>query len=62
MAIAMCGDTFTELGEQRALFDVLRYTDVEHAWPTTAIQETLKEAWGWYSGDVDDDIQSAVTC
>lgn len=47
MAIAMCGDLFTELSEQQALLEVLRYTDTEHAWPTADIQERLKEAWGW---------------
>lgn len=41
------GDHFTELREQQALLEVLKYTDIEHAWPTTQIQERLKHSWGW---------------
>jgi hypothetical protein len=47
MAIAMCGDQFTNVNEQRAIMDVLEYTDTKHAWPTLEIQNRLKEAWGW---------------
>lgn len=47
MAIAMCGDQFTDSKEQQRLIDVLVYTDTKHAWPTIAIQRRLKEAWGW---------------
>jgi hypothetical protein len=49
MAIAMCGDQFTEPREQQIILDVLVYTDTKHAWPTTEIQDRLKEAWGWTS-------------
>jgi hypothetical protein len=41
------GDHFTELKDQKALLEVLKYTDIEHAWPTTQIQERLKHSWGW---------------
>ncbi|KAH7417794.1 hypothetical protein BKA64DRAFT_612527 [Cadophora sp. MPI-SDFR-AT-0126] len=52
MAIAICGDQFTDLREQRSLLDVLVYSDTKHAWPTNEIQSRLKEAWGWTeSGD-----------
>ena len=47
IAIAMCGDMFTELRDQQALLEVLKYTDTQHAWPTTDIQERLKQSWGW---------------
>jgi hypothetical protein len=46
MAIAMCGDRFTELREQKSMIDLLVYTDTKHAWPTVEIQERLKESWG----------------
>jgi hypothetical protein len=38
---------FTDLRDQQALLEVLKYTDEEHAWPTTEIQERLKGSWGW---------------
>jgi hypothetical protein len=47
IAIAMCGDQFTELREQQALLEVLRETDVEYAWPTGHIQARLRTEWGW---------------
>ncbi|KAK0124790.1 hypothetical protein ONS96_008671 [Cadophora gregata f. sp. sojae] len=47
MAIAICGDQFTDLREQRSLLDVLIYSDTKHAWPTNEIQGRLKETWGW---------------
>ncbi|TVY14450.1 hypothetical protein LARI1_G007024 [Lachnellula arida] len=47
MAIAMCGDQFTDPREQQSILDVLVYTDTKHAWPTKEIQNRLKEAWGW---------------
>jgi hypothetical protein len=49
MAIAMCGDQFTEPKEQQSILDVLVYTDTKHAWPTKEIQDRLKEAWNWTS-------------
>ncbi|PVH73459.1 hypothetical protein DL98DRAFT_351011, partial [Cadophora sp. DSE1049] len=45
MAIAICGDQFTDPREQRSLLDVLIYSDTKHAWPTNEIQSRLKEAW-----------------
>jgi len=48
IAIAMCGDQFSDLRERQAILDVLNYTDAEHAWPTTNIQRRLKDLWGWY--------------
>lgn len=48
MAIAVCGDQFTELHEQQAIMEVLVYTDNKHAWPTTDIQRQLTEAWSWF--------------
>jgi hypothetical protein len=47
MAIAMCGDQFTDAREQQSIIDVLDYTDTNHGWPTIEIQERLKSAWGW---------------
>jgi hypothetical protein len=49
MAIAMCGDQFTESRDQQSMLDILVWTDTKHAWPTKEIQERLKEAWGWTS-------------
>lgn len=46
MAIAMCGDQFTDAKEQQSILDVLIYTDTKHAWPTKEIQNRLKKAWG----------------
>ncbi|KFY90556.1 hypothetical protein V500_05116 [Pseudogymnoascus sp. VKM F-4518 (FW-2643)] len=47
MAIAMCGDQFTEPREKQGILDMLVYTDTKHAWPTKEIQGRLKEVWGW---------------
>lgn len=47
IAIAICGDLFTDLVEQQALFDILVTTDRELAWPTVAFQAHLREQWGW---------------
>jgi hypothetical protein len=42
------GELFTDrLPEQKAILDMLKFSDTEHAWPTIDIQERLKEAWGW---------------
>lgn len=46
----MCGERFAERREQQALFDVLTYTESEHAWPTGTTMATLREAWGWEGG------------
>ncbi|OAA57594.1 Zn(2)-C6 fungal-type DNA-binding domain protein [Niveomyces insectorum RCEF 264] len=47
IAIAICGDLFTEMREQKAMFDILVKTDLELAWPTAAIQAHLRQQWGW---------------
>jgi len=47
MAIALCGDKFSDPLEQQALLDVLSYTDTDFAWPTKEIQARLKDCWGW---------------
>ena len=49
MAIAMCGDQFTEVREQQSMLDILVWTDTKHAWPTKVIQERMKDSWGWTS-------------
>ncbi|KAL3421589.1 hypothetical protein PVAG01_08035 [Phlyctema vagabunda] len=46
MAIAICGDLFNDPREQQALLDILQFTEIEHAWPTTTIQQKLKLCWG----------------
>lgn len=43
----MCGDRFSDRGEQEALLNVLVVTEEDHAWPTFAAQMHLKRAWGW---------------
>jgi len=47
MAIAVCGDQFTDLEEQKSLLDILIYNDTKNAWPTNDMQSRLKKAWGW---------------
>ncbi|KAN0093566.1 hypothetical protein V8E51_016750 [Hyaloscypha variabilis] len=49
MAIAMCGDQFTDVRDQQSMLDILIWTDTKHAWPTKEIQERLKGSWGWTS-------------
>ena len=44
------GERFAERREQDALLDTLVQTERENAWPTTAAQRQLKEAWGWDGG------------
>lgn len=58
VAIAMCGDRFTEREEQEALLSVLHKLEDNHAWPTHNTQKLLKEAWGW--ADVDTQDVSAI--
>jgi len=43
----MCGDRFTDRGEQNALYDVLVGAEKGHAWPTKQIRMELRRAWGW---------------
>jgi hypothetical protein len=47
VAIGMCGDRFTDRVEQEALLALLVKLEDEHAWPTHATQELLKDTWGW---------------
>ena len=51
VAIAMCGDRFTERVEQEALLEILVKLEEDHAWPTFTTQDNLKDAWGWNSGN-----------
>ena len=45
------GDRFEDRADQEALLDVLVRTENDHARRTTAVQNQLKEAWGWISED-----------
>ncbi|OKL55466.1 hypothetical protein UA08_09322 [Talaromyces atroroseus] len=47
VAIALCGDKFTERVEQEALLGILYKLDDEYGWPTQEIFKSLREAWGW---------------
>lgn len=51
MGIAICGDRFDIRSDQEALLDVLVRTENDHARRTTAVQNQMKEAWGWISED-----------
>ncbi|KAH8690308.1 hypothetical protein BGW36DRAFT_390575 [Talaromyces proteolyticus] len=50
VAIAMCGDRFTDVLEQKALLGVLMKLEDEYGWPTVGTRDTLKKAWGWKDG------------
>lgn len=45
LAITLCGEYFSDRGEQNALLDVLKTLRRDHAWPTRDIAEQLKTAW-----------------
>ncbi|KAE8365016.1 hypothetical protein BDV27DRAFT_157314 [Aspergillus caelatus] len=45
MAIKACGECITEPSERQAVLGLLRVTEVEYAWPTGGIAQSLKEAW-----------------
>jgi hypothetical protein len=45
------GDRFNVRADQEALLDVLVKTEHDHARRTTAVQNQMKEAWGWMSED-----------
>jgi hypothetical protein len=45
------GDRFDVRADQEALLDVLVKTENDHARRTTAVQNQLKEAWGWMPAD-----------
>lgn len=47
MAISLCGDRFTDDEEQHQLQGILARTEKIHGWPTAAIEQQLKVAWGW---------------
>ncbi|KAJ9635243.1 hypothetical protein H2199_008730 [Coniosporium tulheliwenetii] len=47
IAIAMCGDRFTDRLEQEGLLSVLEITEKNHAWPTRGAEAMLRSGWGW---------------
>ena len=47
LGIAMCGDHFDDITEQKALIGVLDELESSHAWPVGNLREALKEIWGW---------------
>lgn len=47
MAIAVCGEYFSDLTEQKALLSVLAQLEKEYGWPTAKTATDLKEGWGW---------------
>jgi hypothetical protein len=51
MSLIVGGDRFDIRSDQEALLDVLVRTENDHARRTTAVQNQMKEAWGWISED-----------
>lgn len=50
IAIAICGDRFSEYAEQRALMDIVVNTIRDNNyWPSTALGARLQKAWNWES-------------
>ncbi|KAJ5749739.1 hypothetical protein N7533_006767 [Penicillium manginii] len=48
IAIAICGDRFSDLTEQQALMDVVMNTvRYNNYWPSTALGAKLRKAWDW---------------
>jgi hypothetical protein len=47
MAIAVCGEYFTNIYEQKGMIDLLEALESEHAWPTAKTVADLKSAWAW---------------
>ena len=47
MAIAVCGEYFSDLKEQETLLGILAQLEKEYGWPTTKTASDLKEGWGW---------------
>lgn len=45
LAITMCGEYFTDAGEQAAILDLLETLSKDHAWPTNELAENLVRAW-----------------
>ncbi|TVY13716.1 hypothetical protein LARI1_G008533 [Lachnellula arida] len=46
MAIAMCGERFTDPVEQHSLLDILVEAEGHVAWPSLKFQDTMKSYWG----------------
>jgi hypothetical protein len=49
VGIAMFGDRFSEVSQQKASLGVLEETEREHGWLTSGAQAALKEVWEWSS-------------
>lgn len=47
MAIALCGEHFTNRVEQKALMNILVDLESHHGFPTGHTKTTLKQAWSW---------------
>lgn len=47
MAIAVCGEYFSDPVEQKALLGILDKLKKEHGWPTGRTALELKREWGW---------------
>ncbi|KAJ5094387.1 hypothetical protein N7456_010248 [Penicillium angulare] len=48
IAIAICGDRFTDIREQEALMDIVVNSVCDNNyWPSNALREKLRTAWGW---------------
>ncbi|KAL4899597.1 hypothetical protein BDW74DRAFT_188983 [Aspergillus multicolor] len=45
VAIAVCGEYFTDPGEQDALLNLLRTLEYDYAWPTESTVAALRAAW-----------------
>lgn len=45
LAIAVCGEYFTSIDEQKSMLDLLVELEAEHAWPTARTIADLKGAW-----------------
>jgi hypothetical protein len=41
------GDRMTDEIDQEALMDILVRTEKEHARPTKAVRQQMRESWGW---------------
>lgn len=50
MAVAVCGEYFSDRTEQIALLEILDRLDRDHGWPTGKTAMELKKAWDWFSG------------
>jgi hypothetical protein len=50
LAIAVCGEYFTNEYEQKSMIDLLTELETEHAWPTAKTVADLTKAWGYSWG------------